>query len=287
MPNTKEPTKPKETKQMTPNPEPPMVSMPRAARQDVIAQDQEFPLLKTPEAMGRIIRLIDENLGGQKFNVLNLPRIKMSKETGLFQIELAGGMETERNLFCVITAFRPARIYWGRAYNPAQGKQPPACTSMDGFVGVGDPGGNCAECPWAQFKSARNPDGSQAAGQACKELRQMLVLLPGQMLPHRLDVPPTSLQGFTKYSLNLVYSGDAYWGVVTKLGLEIVPSGGYPVARVLFSRHKQLDPDETQILAPYHERMYGYLRPAAVEAEAYEIDDERPGGPRNPDDVPF
>lgn len=270
---------------MTPEPERELlVSMPRKAREEIIpASDAEFPLLAAPEAMQRIIRLIDENLGGAQFNVLNLPRIKVSKE-GYFQIETAeADPKIERSVKGVICSFRQARIYWGRAYNPGASKEPPSCTSQDGFTGIGDPGGECASCPYAQFKSARNPDGSQGAGQACKELRQMLVLLPGQMLPHRLDVPPTSLQGFNKYSMNLIYSGDAYWSVVTKFGLEIIHSGGYPVARILFSRSKQMTKDETKLLEPYHQRMTNYLKPMTVESDAYEA----AGGGRNPDDVPF
>lgn len=252
-------------------------------RQEIIQPDGEFPLLDQPQAMRGMMELITENLGGRKFNVLNLPKIRALKESGMFQVETAEETKNERILFGVITATRQARIYWGRAYNPGASKAPPACTSQDGFTGVGDPGGSCPACPFAQFRSARNPDGSQAQGQACKEMRQLLVLLPGQMLPHRLDVAPTSLQNFDKYTMNLIYANAAYWGVITKLGLEIVHSGGYPVARVTFSMSKRLTDDQKRLFLPYHEQMRDYLTPMTVEADPYESE----GSDRNPDNVPF
>lgn len=261
--------------------------------QEVIPAESDYPLLDQPQAMQSVLRLINENLGEQQFNVLNLPKVKLSRD-GVFQIETAGGVETERSITGVITAFRQARIYWGRPYTGQNLKQPPSCTSMDGFIGVGDPGGDCTKCPYAQFKTARNPDGSQGAGQACKELRQLLILLPGQMMPHRLDVPPTSIQAFTKYSLNLVYAGASYWSVVTRLGLEQGPSAsGIPVVRAQFSLYKRLSPEQTKLLEPYHERMTGLLKPMTVDADAYEVADEagpRPramAGPRGDDDIPF
>lgn len=250
-----------------------------------------YPLLETPEAMQKIMRLIDENLQGQRFDVLQLPRIKIMRDGGMFQIETAAGTETAQTLTGVITAFRQARIYWGRPYTGS--KERPSCTSMDGFTGQGKPGGNCTECPYAQFGTARNLDGSQGAGQACKELRQMLVLLPGQMLPHRLDVPPTSIQQFQKYSLNLTYAGAAYWGVTTKLALEMAPTtSGIPVPRVSFKLYSRLNNDQTKLLEPYHDRMRGFLKPMSVDAdeESFQILDLPPGGPSKPeasDDIPF
>ena len=249
------------------------------------APTSEYPLLESPQAMQNMLRLIAENLGRQKFDILSLPRIKVLKD-GIFQVETAAGMEPAKALNSVITAYRQSRIYWGKPYSGAS-KEPPSCTSTDGFIGVGDPGGACEKCPFKEFNTARNPDGSLGAGQACKELRQMLVLLPGQMMPHRLDVPPTSLKNFNKYAFTLVSAGVLYWEAVTRLGLEMgSSSSGMSVARVTFALAKRLTADQSRIISPYHEKMAGYLAPMTVDADAYEITEGAPG-PNNPDDVPF
>lgn len=269
-----------------------LVSMPRSARQEVIPADPEYPLIEG--SAGEMLELADDNL--RHINILNLHKIRATKD-GYFQVETAEGAKLEKTLLGMIEAFRIARVYWGRVYNPGQSKEPPSCTSPDGFTGVGEPGGPCGRCPFAQFKSARNPDGTPSAGQACKELRQLLVLLPGQMMPHLLSVQPTSLANFDKYSMSLNYlsGGAAYWNVVTKFGIEIVPASGYPVPRITFQLAKRSTPEQRQLAKPYHLRMRDLIQPMVVEGDAYEMPETGAAphnqitedDPRNPDDVPF
>lgn len=250
--------------------------------EEVLPAEPEFPGVENPQSMQEMLELARDALGGANFDVINLQKVRANKE-GFFQIETAEETKTERSLTGIIVANRQARIYWGRSYNPGATKEPPACTSSDGFKGVGSPGGLCAECPYAQFKSARNPDGSQAAGQACKELRQLLVLLPGQMIPHLLTVQPTSVRGFDKYMLTLASSGASYWNVVTRFNLEIVPASGYPIARALFALAKRLAPAQKQLLRPYHEKMRELLKPMTVDGSAYEITPDGPSRHASPD----
>lgn len=243
---------------------------------EIIPPESEYPLLDQPQMMQRVLRRIKDNLDGQKFDILQLPRVKVTRD-GVFQIETPAGIETARQLTGVIVAFRQARIYWGRAYTGA--KDLPSCTSQDGFIGVGNPGGDCATCPYSQFKSAKNPDGSQAAGQACKELRQLLLLLPGYSLPHRLDIPPTSIQAFQKYTLSLSYADADYWSVTTKMTLEQAPTAsGIPITRVGLMLQKRLSSEQAGLFEPYHREMRSLLKPMTVEADAYEILEAPPAG---------
>jgi len=251
---------------------------------EVIAPRRDYPLLSDPQAMQKTLRLIEENLGGQKFSPLNLSRIKVpSGDDDRFKVETASGTERQAVIVGVITAFRQARAYWAKAYGTGRGQQPPDCTSHDGFTGIGNPGGDCTTCPLAAFGTARQPDGAQGAGQACKELRQLLILLPGQKLPHMFGIPPTSLQNFTKYTLSLTSAGESYWTVTTRMTLEpAYNAGGVRYARVKFALHGSLQENEAAALAPYHDRMRMLLAPMAVDATAYEViedaaDDRRIG----------
>lgn len=235
-------------------------------------ETSDYPLIESPEAMQSVLALIDENLGPQKFSVLDLSRIKVPAGGGAeFRVDSAAGPQSERQLVAVITAFRQARIYWKKAFGTAGGKRPPDCTSIDGFQGIGDPGGECSRCPNAAFGTSTNPDGSKGTGQACKEIRQLLVLLPGQFLPHVLTVPPTSIRNFMQYSMNLISSGVAYWGVVTKLTLEPATStSGIDFARISFTLERRLEKEQTATLSPYHQRMRAFLAPMTVDETAYE-----------------
>lgn len=257
---------------------------------EVIAPRRDFPLLEDPQAMTRILRLIDDNLAGQTISPLNLPRIRVpSGDDYQFKVETATGVERRATIVCVITAFRTARAYWIKPFGTGRGSQPPDCSSKDGFTGEGNPGGDCTQCPFAAFGTARMADGSKGAGTACKELRQLLVLLPGQKLPHMLSIPPTSLANFTKYSLNLISASASYWEVTTKMTLEpAFSTGGVAYARIRFQLWSHLPETQAAAVVPYHDRMRALLAPVTVDTSAYEVvDAERTGNPEPSEDMPF
>jgi hypothetical protein len=244
----------------------------------------EFPLVESDRAMQEIVALIDDNLAAQKMSVLQFPHIKAPSGGGMaLTIDTASGKESEREVRGIIVAFRQARVFWKRAYGTGGGKKPPDCSSNDGFLGVGDPGGACDQCPFAQFGTAVNPDGSHGAGQACKDIRQMLVLLPGQLLPHLFAVPPTSIKAFSQYIWNLTSEGSRYWGVITRIVPEASTStGGIDYARLRFLKERPLDPAQATRVNAYHDRMQAFLKPMTVDASAYEVVGEEPAPPSEP-----
>jgi hypothetical protein len=238
---------------------------------EVIPAAEAFALLKRDRMKG-ILALLDENLGGG-FSVLNLPRIRVPTGGALdFRVEGASGETSARRITGILVASRRARIYWRKAYGGGGGKKPPDCTSMDGFVGIGDPGGECRICPYARFGSAIGANGKPGPGQACKDVRQVLFLLPGEVVPHLLAVPPTSVKAFIQYELNLINEDTKYWGAISTLTLEKATNeGGIDYARIAFHMHRPLHAEEQQVLEPYHLRMRDLLIPSVVDATAYEI----------------
>jgi len=262
---------------------------------EVLPPDGGYPLL---DNFNEVLSLIDENLGKRGFSILSLPRIRVPSGGGLnFRVDTAAGEELPRRIEGLITSWRSARLYWKSRM--VQGK-PPDCTSTDGWKGVGDPGGNCqAPCPFSLFGSSINMDGSRGSGQACKDIRQVLFLMPGEILPHLLSIPPTSVKGFDNYTLTLLSARAAYWSATTVMTLEKVRNdSGIEYSRILFRLGRRLQPNEKEIFKPYHLRMKDILIPAIVDATAYEVDDQPHGlvsGPRDRDvppppdnsDIPF
>lgn len=257
---------------------------------ELVTQITDYPLFASPGKMREVLKLIDENLGHQSFTVLDLPHIKVPAGGGPeFRVDDPSGCHSMREVTGVITAFRQARIYWKKAYGAGGGKKPPSCTSTDGLKGEGDPGGYCAECPLAKFGTALNLDGTPGAGQACKEVRQLLIVLPGQILPHILNIPPTSLKNWKHYSLGLVASQVHFWAVETTLRLEAGTStGGIEYSRIRFSLERPLSAQQRATHAPYHDRMDQLLKPAIVDGAAYEvIDESHENEEQAPEDTPF
>lgn len=268
-----------------------MITRP-AAPEVIPASSGEFPLISSDQAMKKVTDIIDANLAGQKMSVLNFPQIKAPSGGNIvFNIDSASGREPAREISGVIVAFRQARVYWKKAYGSGGGKKPPDCSSTDGFQGVGDPGGECSACRYAQFGTAVNPDGSQGAGQACKDIRQLLVLLPGQLLPNLFNLPPTSIKAFMQYVWNLTSEGSEFWSVVTRMVPEGTTSaGGVDYARIRFLKQRSLAPEQAARLAPYHDRMRTFLKPMTVDANAYEIpgtENEAGGTTEEEGDIPF
>jgi hypothetical protein len=152
------------------------------------------------------------------------------------------------------------------------GKQPPDCISTNGSEGVGDPGGPCELCPYSKFGSSSN-----GKGQKCKQIRQLLIVRPEEMLPCLLSVPPTSLRSTEQYFTALSAKVIPYWGIVTKIALEKAQNDdGMPFSRMSFVSGRVLDKREREILEPYHKEVEHMLAPAAIDGRDYTVESEPP-----------
>ena len=70
----------------------------------------------------------------------------------------------------------------------------PLCSSVDGKVGIGTPGGTCATCPMNVYGTA-----TKGNGKACKNSRVLYLLRSGDYLPLQLNLPPTSIGAFKDF----------------------------------------------------------------------------------------
>ena len=93
----------------------------------------------------------------------------------------------------------------------------PLCSSVDGKVGIGTPGGACAACVMNRFGSA--PDGSK--GKACKNMRVLYLLRSGEYMPLQVNLPPTSIKPFKEF-LNRAFMlrRRATYGSIVQIGLK-------------------------------------------------------------------
>lgn len=70
----------------------------------------------------------------------------------------------------------------------------PLCSSVDGKLGIGTPGGICATCAMNAYGSS-----AKGAGKACKNSRVLYLLRSGDYLPLQLNLPPTSISAFKDF----------------------------------------------------------------------------------------
>ena len=117
----------------------------------------------------------------------------------------------------VIVYSHNANTYWptGEDYDD---NTPPACQSMDGKLGYGDPGGICADCPYNRYGSDTKGTGR---GKACKNQRVIYLLRSGEAIPIQLSLSPTSITPYTQFvNAAFVARRRGICGSVVQIGLK-------------------------------------------------------------------
>lgn len=164
-----------------------------------------------------------------------------------------------KNIPGIILVHHQINAWWEKEYSGE--KNPPDCSSMDGRIGTQRETGRqipCASCPKNQWGT--DPKGS--GGKACKNMRRVYLLLEGNMFPHLLTLPPTSLENFNEYlSKRIVQKGHRSFDVLSTVSLKKdTNKGGIEYSKAFWNKPVLLD-DETRAKA----RMYAeQIKPLAM-----------------------
>lgn len=204
--------------------------------------------------------IIEENLGGEQLNPFDLDRLKVPAGGGIaWEIPtLTGEVEIARSIEGIVVYQKNCRGYWPDEYTGAA--TPPQCSSEDGVVGVGNPGGQCALCPMAQFGSSKNNS------QACKAGRLLFLMTKDNILPKIISVPPTSIKPIKKFFLGLASKSIPYHGCVMSFALApAVNKGGIKYAQIAPSLVAPLSPSEAALVKVYANTIRGSLNKVSMQ----------------------
>lgn len=137
----------------------------------------------------------------------------------------------------VILHHHPLFTYYENKYNGSS--NPPDCHSLNGIVGLGNPGGKCSLCRLNVFGSGEN------GSKACKNKHRLYLLRENEIFPVVLVLPASSIQEFSKYIRRLLSTGKKSDSVVTKLSLKkAVNKTGISFSKVNFSVARDLNQQE-------------------------------------------
>lgn len=215
-----------------------------------------YPALRGDPAM--LLEVFQENLGGETITDRDLDAIKMPSGGGLsWDVPSIDGGIATKTLSGVVIAQFMRRAYWPtRDLSGA----PPQCSSPNASDGYGDPGdkldniGACLQCPFAQFGSAPDrDDGTPSNGQACKQMRQVFLLMDDNILPRVLTLSPTSLAPSKTFFLQLAGAGHRYYAVTVNIGLEKKTAGNTPYSVATWALGAPLGEDEAKKVADYRD----------------------------------
>lgn len=202
-----------------------------------------FQALAVPATqMAEVLRA---NAGQQGITPFDLDRVKVPAGGGTsWEVPTLKGTQSAPAVLGVVIFWKDVRSYWDSAFTGQN--NPPVCTSLDGMVGIGKPGGLCLKCPLAQFGTAQH-NGKAGRGQACKQARMLFVLRPEDRLPLLVVLSPTSLKASKQYFLRLAGAGKSYYSVVTQISLAKTKNAdGIAYSQAEFMYVRDLDPQEQE-----------------------------------------
>jgi hypothetical protein len=214
-----------------------------------LAKREEVGFLVLANAQGAI-EALKSNLEGETLSPMDLDRISVPAGGSVtWCVPTLEGEENTPEIVGVIVGVQNCRAYWAGEFSG--GGDPPDCVSEDNVTGVGDPGGTCKFCKFAEFGSD-----SRGKGQACKQIKRLFVLRPSSMLPLVVNLPPTSLKAATRYLLRLAGNGLKYQAAVTRITLEKTKSGdGIAYGTAVFALAGKLDATQAQSMEEYARAM--------------------------------
>lgn len=164
---------------------------------------------------------------------MSFTRVKIPSGTVQFELPTddPDNPDYVKELTGVIVHHHLNNAYWpeGKDYDETTS---PLCSSTDGKLGIGDPGGLCATCALNEYGSA--PEGN---AKACKNMRTLYLLRSGDLLPLQVTLPPTSLKPFRDFtSRAFVMRRRASFGSVVQIGLKKMVNGSNEYSVATFSR---------------------------------------------------
>lgn len=199
-----------------------------------IAVNTGFEALSNRDALNEAM---NDECQGLEFS---FDRIKIPAGGGTaFEIPSADSEDSEmvKDITGVIVYNHPAFALYREKYTG--GNNPPDCSSFDGVNGIGNPGGNCADCPYNKFGS------DNGKGKLCKNKRILYILREGELFPIMLTLPTGSLKGFTNYVKSQLSKGRKISQVVTKISLKKASNAdGIIYSQAVFTFQRMLNADE-------------------------------------------
>lgn len=196
-----------------------------------------------PVSANDLNELMDEDLNGLKFSP---DRIKIPAG-GATTLEIPDsdsedGTRSAKEIRGVILLHHPAYAYYKTKY--AGGSNPPDCGSFDGKHGIGDPGGDCDDCPYNEFGSG------EGKAKACKNRRLLYILPEGEIFPMTLSLPTGSLKPFTAFVKHQLTKGRKLSKIVTKITLKkAVNANGITFSQTAFSFERMLTKEEVEAVS--------------------------------------
>lgn len=197
---------------------------------------------------------------------MNFPKVKIPSG-GALQYEIPTGdpdnPDYAKTLTGIILFNHPNNAYWpeGSEYDD---NSTPLCSSVDGKLGVGVPGGSCTGCAMNVFGSA-----AEGRGKACKNMRVLYLLRSGEFMPLQVTLPPTSLKPFREFmNQSFILRRRATYGSLVQIGLKKMNNGKDDYSVATFRRLADFSGEELTQVRKYADSFKEQIRAMLLQRTA-------------------
>lgn len=233
---------------------------------DLIPAGEQSPYAALQLTPTDLQDLITSNLApGESIGVRDLPRVKIpGGGATTWEVPTINGEQATKELRGVLVQVATRRTFWRTEYTGAN--DPPDCFSPDGLHGIGEPGIECAACPFNQFPE------ENGGPKPCKEIRQLFLLPEGGILPLVVNVTPGSLINARQFFFGLMNARLKRTHVEVVLRLTKAQNkGGLDYSQVTFTlSERQLAPEAREQIDAYAKLLGPFLAEVGVDREAVE-----------------
>ena len=222
---------------------------------------QDYPMLL--EDANDVMEAMQANFEGEDVTTRDVfKEIPNQKGEDFWTVATPDGKQTFDELTGIILYIGSTRARFEGKYGDG-GSNIPLCTSNDGSIGNGDPGGNCRECEDKEF----GPDGENPT---CVHKKPIYALIPeiNPVLPVVINVTGTSFASLKKHRSFCAQYGINFWDSEIKFTLNPTKTKNQRDASVLtfeiISNIKKTNPEPYQKILAFRKTFLPFMRPASI-----------------------
>lgn len=181
---------------------------------ELTTYESAFPMIATDNSS--IIEAMKNNLENEEMTKRDMFTVIPNPSGGAeeWSFKTPAGRKMVEGIDCVILYVGSERALFEGQYEEGS-TEPPLCSSSNGKIGVGDPGGRCSDCPEAEFGPDNIPP-------RCTHKKPIYILAPeiNPIMPVMIYVTGPSFGTLKKYNIDLMHWGINIFDVKTSLSLK-------------------------------------------------------------------
>lgn len=238
--------------------------MPKKETKELSLVIDNYPMLM--ESASDVMETLQANFEGEKVSKRDVfKEIPNTKGEDYWTVTTPDGKNTYEELTGVILFVGNERAMFEGEYG--KGSNIPLCTSTDGVMGDGYPGGSCMDCEMQEF-------GPNSERPKCTQKKPIYAIIPeiNPVLPVVLNITGPSFPSLKKFRAFTAQYGIQFWDLEVKFTLTSGKTKNNMDSSILtfdvLSNIKKTNPEAHAKILAFRKIFLPYMRPLSMEPPA-------------------